>query len=1131
MDFVHLHVHSEYSLLRSAAKIDELVKESAALGYKALAITDVDAMYGVVQFYKSCEKYGVKPILGVELGFSRTPLGETEQVAFRIVLLAENNEGYKTLLKLTTLAQNKSPRQGAHITFDELSEHKNGVIIIMPFEDGEVGNLVMENELRKAQELLVSLQTMTSAEHIFVEIQNHWRQEEREKLLTLSSWCKEHAIPMVASNHVHFTKKEQTDAHRVIQSIRLGEQLETLPVHYSSEHYYLKSKEEMTELFQAWPNALQEAVNIANRCDVKLSFGNPVLPHYPIEEGMSSKEFLRKLCEKGIRERYASQNEQIWERLDYELNVISNMQYDDYFLIVADFMNYAHRNNIITGPGRGSAAGSLVAYVLKITNVDPIKYGLLFERFLNPERVSMPDIDIDFQDDRRDEVIHYVSKKYGKEHVAQIVTFGTLAAKAAIRDAGRVLGIDLKVIDRIAKLIPSRPNIRLKEAVTESDSLKELIMSDEKVKELFRIAHDIEGLPRHTSIHAAGVVMSQAPLTDVVPLQVGHEDMYLTQFPMGDLEDLGLLKMDFLGLRNLSFIERITELISKNRGKVIKIEDIPFNDETTFHLLGKGETSGIFQLESSGMKSVLRRLRPTEFEDIVAVNALYRPGPMDNIPIYIKRKHGQERVIYPHPDLEEILKPTYGVLIYQEQIMQIASKMAGYSLGEADILRRAVGKKKHEDLIEGREQFVSGSLSKGYSENEANDMYDTIVRFANYGFNRSHAVAYSVIAYQLAYLKANYPLEFMSALMGTVIHHHEKLGEYVAQARKQGIKVKGPSLKRSEAQFTVKDGVIWIGLAAIKNVGMQSVHAIIQARKQHSLESLYDLCHHIPPKVLPKRALEAFIVSGTLDDFGVDRAKMLATVDSAIEYGEKQREKESGKQVALFFEEEQPLTYIDVPPLKEEDKLNFEKQALGFYASGHPVEAHLFVVQPYDRRNILQIKQYEDHKRVRIAGLVESERVIQTKKKQQMAFLTISDELGEIDVTVFPEAYESYRTKLNKGELLFVEGKLQEHRGEKQVIMEKCITLNELKRKQEKKKKPILYVKISPKHEQEGYLNKLKRILQDDPGDVSVVLFYERTEKVIHLSEMWDVSGDESLLNRLRALLGQKNAILKGQRM
>ncbi|WP_096189710.1 DNA polymerase III subunit alpha [Evansella halocellulosilytica] len=1130
MSFVHLHVHSEYSLLRSTGKINELIEASAASGFEALAITDTDAMYGVIQFYKCCKENHIKPIIGVELGFTSERLADTEQVSSRIVLLAENLTGYRSLLKLTSLAQQKQVRQGVHITAEELEKHADGVIIIIPFEDGEVAQYLMNGQPDKANAIVDRLQQMTSHEHVFIEIQNHWRKEEREKLLAVTKWCDMTNNPMVASNHVHFTKKEQSDAHRVIQAVRLGEQLSTLPESYSSEHYYLKTKEEMLELFQAWPNAVQQTVEIAKRCNVELTFGIPVLPHYPLQQH-SSTEYLRMLCHKGISERYASPSKEIWDRLDYELTVISNMQYEDYFLIVADFMNYAHKQKILTGPGRGSAAGSLVAYALKITNVDPIKYGLLFERFLNPERVSMPDIDIDFPDDQRDEVIHYVKDKYGIDRVAQIVTFGTLAAKAAIRDAGRVLGIDLKIIDRVAKKIPSRPNIRLKEAISESESLREMIQSDHDVKELFRIACDVEGLPRHTSIHAAGVVMSKEPLTNVVPLQQGNDGMNLTQFPMGDLEDLGLLKMDFLGLRNLSFLERIIRLVHQHRGELINIDDIPFNDHKTFELLGRGETSGVFQLESSGMKSVLRRLKPTEFEDIVAVNALYRPGPMENIPVYINRKNRNEPVKYLHPDLETILKPTYGVLIYQEQIMQIASKMAGYSLGEADILRRAVGKKKHEDLIQGREQFVQGSLNKGYSEQEANDMYDTIVRFANYGFNRSHAVAYSIIAYQLAYLKANYPLEFMSALMGTVVHHHEKLAEYISEARKQGMVVKGPSIKHSEPQFTVKDRVIWIGLATIKNVGNPIVHAIAKIRREHQIDSLFDLCYRVPAKLLPKRALEAFIVSGALDDFGVDRAKMLATVDTAIEYGEKEREKDEGKQTALFYEEDKPLAYIDVPPLRDTDKLNFEKQVLGFYASGHPVEAELSIVKPYDRKAIYEAKQLDVHSRVRLAGLIEGSRTIQTKKKQQMAFLNISDETGEVDVTVFPEAYERYRTKLNKGEMIFVEGKIQDHRGEKKVIMEKCITLSDLKRKHEKNKKPVLYLKISHLHEHEGYLDRLKRILQDDPGEVSVVLFYERTEKAIHLSEMWDVSGDDSLLNRLKALLGQKNVILKEQRV
>ncbi|WP_169910954.1 DNA polymerase III subunit alpha [Evansella clarkii] len=1132
MSFVHLHIHSEFSLLRSAAKLDDLAARAKALGYTALALTDIDAMYGIIPFWKACRKHGIHPVLGVELAYAADHPSATEKITSRIIFLAENNEGYKSILKLTSKAHEKNGRHGPYVTVSEMQELTQGIIAIVPFEEGAVQRFIAEGEIEKARKHFKWLQHTYQKENVFLEIQNHWRRSEREKLHKISRWVREEDIPVVASNHVHFLTPEQADAHKVIQAVRLGLKLDELPDEMSSAEYYLKSRDEMEDLFKAWPEAVKETERIAFRCNAEPELGGSVLPEFPLPEGKTAGEYLREQCEKGVAERFGQPADEVWQRLDFELKVIDQMGYNDYFLIVADFMNYAHRQGILTGPGRGSAAGSLTAYVLKITDIDPLKYGLLFERFLNPERVSMPDIDIDFPDNRRDEVIHYVKEKYGKNHVAQIITFGTLAAKAAIRDAGRVLGIDSGTIDKVAKNMPSRPNLKLNAAVEESQALSRMIEENDELKELFRIAGDIEGLPRHSSVHAAGIVMSSQPLTDTVPLQEGHEGMSLTQFPMGDLEELGLLKMDFLGLRNLSFLERVIKMVQLTRGETIRLEELSFNDPDTFKLLGRGETNGVFQLESSGMKNVLRKLKPTEFEDIVAVNALYRPGPMENIPMYIKRKHGKEQVSYPHPALKKILEPTYGVLIYQEQIMQIAAEMAGFSLGEADILRRAVGKKKQKDLEETRARFTEGAIRKGFSTEEAGEMYNTILRFANYGFNRSHAVAYSIIAYYLAYIKANYPLEFMAGLMGTVIHHQDKLAEYIAEAKHQGVTVHPPSISHSEGQFSVKDGEIWIGLAAIKNVGIQSVQEIIKERKKRPFTSLFDLCERIPPRILPKRSLEALIAAGALDSLLVDRARLLASADDAIEYGEKQREMKEGGQTALFFEEEKEPEYINVPPLSDKDKLNFEKQVLGFYASGHPIEAELPTLSQYSRETIIDAKEGAGKSRkLRIAGMAEEVRIIQTKKKEQMAFIKMSDETGEIDITVFPSAFREHRHKLQKGELLFLEGTLQDHQGDIKFILDKCTAVSALKKKKEQEKKPVLYLKIPAVYEKKEHLDRLKSLLQDAPGEIPVILFYERTNKALHLSEIWNVTDSEKLLNALKGILGQKNVYLKRQAM
>ncbi|ADU31472.1 DNA polymerase III subunit alpha [Evansella cellulosilytica] len=1128
MSFVHLHVHSEYSLLRSTGKLEELVKQAKHLGYEALAITDIDAMYGVIPFYKACLKNNIKPIIGVELAYVKNQ-DEVKKDHHRLLFLAENNEGYQSLIRLTTRAQEKSSSFGPYVTYEELQANSNGVIAISPFAEGLVQQYIYDKQDASALQHFEWLQSIFGKENVFLELQNHWRQEEREKLLAISNWLKgkEDAIRVIASNHIHFTHKEQHDAHRAIQSIRLGIKLDELPHDYSSSEYYLKSIDEMHHLFKKDGEASRNTLRVADKCNVKIELGNMILPHFPLPNETTATEYLRELCYKGIQERYENPSEETWKRLDYELEVISEMKYEDYFLIVADFMRYAHEKKILTGPGRGSSAGSIVAYVLKITNVDPMKYGLIFERFLNRERISMPDIDIDFPDNRRDEVIRYVKEKYGRTHVAQIITFGTLAAKAAIRDVGRVLGIELPIIDKISKSIPSRPNITLENALKESTVLQGMIESEEKVAELFTIAKEVEGLPRHSSIHAAGIVMSKEPLTNVVPLQIGNDEMYLTQFPMGDIEDIGLLKMDFLGLRNLSFIEQILKLIHNQQHIDIELNNIPFHDVNTFTLLGKGQTSGVFQLESTGMRSVLKRLKPTEFEDIVAVNALYRPGPMENIPVYIRRLHKEEKVTYPHPSLEEILSPTYGVLIYQEQIMQIASKMAGFSLGEADILRRAVGKKKRDVLEEQRQKFVQGSISKGYDEKEANEMYNLILRFADYGFPRSHAVAYSIIAYYLAYLKANYQLEFMTALMGSVIHHHDKLGEYITEARRSGMKVHPPSIQQSEAQFSIKNKDIWIGLHAIKNVGVQAVQAILEERAKSDFDSLFDLCARIPTRLLPKRALDALIVAGALDCIHDDRAQLLASVDDAIEYGEKLREQEKNAQTELFIEEVKQPEYMSVPPLSSKDRLNFEKQVLGFYASGHPIESELALVESFGRLSVIDAK--EKKSTLRIAGMIEDVKVIKTKKGDQMAFAQLSDETGEIDLTFFPEVYKDCRLKLQKGELVFVQGNVQEHKGEGKVVVEKCTTISLLKSKKAKGTEPTLYLKINALHEKKG-LTALKKELEMSPGNVSVIIVYERTKKALHLSEMWNVSADERLLLKLRSLLGKENVYLKGHK-
>ncbi|PYZ97221.1 DNA polymerase III subunit alpha [Alteribacter lacisalsi] len=1124
MSFVHLHVHSEYSFLYGAGKVEALVTAAKNMGMPALALTDLNGMYGAVPFFKACRKEGIKPLLGTELVFKD---GEEQ---FPLVLIARNNQGLKRLMKLTAAAYDQMEKGQPAVSVKKLNEvEKEAVVALSPFEGGPVQTRIDDGDTAGAEKMLAKLKTVFGEDGVYIELQQHERAEEKELLLKLNEWNKSRggSLPFTASNHVQFLSPQDHQAHMVLRAIGRGETLEELPDRCSSDQFYLKSPEEMRKLFSSWQEACDRTVEIAGMCEAEIRFDGSYFPKYPVPAGKTAAAFLRERCEKGLAERYGQDPDSVVkERLDYELSVITNMKYEDYFLIVWDFMDYAHSQGILTGPGRGSAAGSIVAYVLKITDVDPIKYDLLFERFLNPERVSMPDIDIDFPDDERDRVIQYVAAKYGSDHVAQIITYGTLAAKAAIRDAGRVMGTPQYLVDRMARFIPSRPNITLQEAVNEVPELKKLVDEEEDAGTLFRTARRIEGLPRHTSVHAAGVVISEAPLTDVIPVQTGSGEIRITQYPMGILEEMGLLKMDFLGLRNLSFIKDIVRLVKEDHRKEIDIAAIPFDDSRTFALLSEGDTSGVFQLESSGMKSVLKRLKPTEFEDIVSVNALYRPGPMENIPLYIRRKHGEEKIGYPHEDLKPILDKTYGVLIYQEQIMQIASRMAGFSLGEADLLRRAVSKKNRQALEDGRTSFVRGALKKGYSQKEADLVYDLIVRFAEYGFPRSHAVAYSVIAYQLAFLKANYPASFLTALLSGVLHHQEKMAEYISEAKKKGIGIAGPSVNRSGARFKAEGNAIVIGLKAIKNVGVQAISAILEERRLGPFEDLFDLCARIPARFLPKRALEALIVSGACDEFGMHRAGLLASLDQAMEYGESFRDSE---EPALFKDEVAKPDYYDVPPFGEQELLQFEKQVLGFYATNHPVTPYAEVLAQYSRTMISSVQGIEkERSSVRIAGLIESIKVIKTKKGQQMAFAVLSDETGDVEVTFFPETFAKHRHLMDSGALVFIQGKTSLHKGEMKINAEKAGPLESLKKKQEKPME-ILYLKLDAEHQDQGYRQRLQRLLKDDPGDIPVVVYDETKQKAFRLDETWQVSGDEGLLTRLGVLLGDKNVVLKQQ--
>ncbi|WP_257346568.1 DNA polymerase III subunit alpha [Pseudalkalibacillus decolorationis] len=1123
MSFVHLHVHSEYSLLDSACRIDQLIDKAVQLGMGSLAITDRNVMYGILPFYKACLSKGIKPILGLEVDLQVTEDNEVEKdEPYQLLLYAANNEGYRNLIELSSIA-----KSNGLLRVQDMLNRNDGLLAISSGEYGVIQRLLSKNESEQAIRFNDYFGRLYK-KGFYLGIEDHGLAREKELNLHLIQFSKERDTPLVAMNEILYINEENAQAYDALQAIKHGKMLTELEEQrFRTNQYYFKSSDEMEKLFTRLPAVLSATAEIANKCNVNIEFGNYILPRFPVPDHTSSSSYLRTLCEQGLIERYGNQPSEITvERLSYELGVIDSMGFSDYFLIVWDFMKYARDNGILTGPGRGSAAGSLVSYTLQITQVDPVEHDLLFERFLNPERVTMPDIDIDFPDTKRDDVIQYVAEKYGHDHVAQIITFGTLAAKAAIRDVGRVLNLGQNLIDRIAKMIPSRPGITLERALVESPSLKRTIEQSSEASELWAISKTIEGLPRHASTHAAGIVISDNPLTEVVPIQEGNEKLALTQYTMDGLEAIGLLKMDFLGLRNLSLIEDILNVIKEDIGQTLQLNHIPFDDKNTYKLLSEGDTTGIFQLESDGMRKVLRKLKPSEFEDIVAVNALYRPGPMENIPVYIEGKHGNRMVHYPHPDLKSILEKTYGVIVYQEQILQIASKMAGFSLGEADLLRRAVSKKKADVLHEQREHFVNGALEKRYTSETSNKVYDLIVRFANYGFPRSHAVAYSVIAYQLAYLKANYSTYFMAELLTSSIGNQSKVAAYLSEARQREMTVLPPSINKSQLGFQVDNGALRIGLLVIKNVGVRVIESILEERKQRgNYRDLFDLCRRVSLKVINKRTLESLVLAGCMDEFTTNRAQLLATLDSALEHGAKIQKSEEDGQFDLFpneMEQASPI-YASVPPFQEKEKLQFEFEALGFYLSGHPIEQYKELLSDYNRSLISRLSD-EQH-RLRVGALVTKVKSIKTKKGDWMAFVSLSDESGEIEGIIFPKTYRTYGDCFEVGSFLLIEGNV-DAKDDLKLIIEKAVNLHTLKTPSQNKKTK-LFLKVETKKQDEGALHNIQKIVLQYPGNTEVILFYEQSSKTVRLSKEYSIDPIADCIIKLESLLGPKNVVLK----
>ncbi|MED4584831.1 DNA polymerase III subunit alpha [Brevibacillus choshinensis] len=1131
--FVHLHVHTEYSLLDGAARIEPLVARAKELGMHALAITDHANLYGAIPFYKACLEAGIKPIIGMEVYVMEGNLQDRVRNApapSHLILLAENEQGYRNLLKLATIAQTEGNYILPRLNKEALVRHCAGLIALSACCEGEVARLLLAGDSEGAKEAALWYRHTYGPDHYFLELADHGLEQERRLNARLVRLSEETGIPLVVTNNVHYVDQSDHATHDILLAIGEGKTVgEENRLRYETDQYYLKSGEELAPAFAFAPEALANTVAIAERCQVTLAFGEHILPEFPLPAGQDSTVFLRELCEKGCLERYKELTPQIRERLDHELTIITGTGFTDYFLIVWDFMRYAHQNGIPTGPGRGSAAGSLVAYALKITNVDPLRFQLLFERFLNPERVTMPDIDIDFSVERRDEVIHYVANKYGNDRVAQIITFGTMAARAAVRDVGRALGLSLGLIDRVAKMIQQSPGMTIERAMKINPDIAKLCAENKQVAQLIATAKGVEGLPRHASTHAAGVVISREPLTEYVPLQTGNEGLALTQYPMEILEEVGLLKMDFLGLRNLTIIQETLRNL-EHQGNPIDLEAIPTDDPKTFRMLSRGETTGVFQLESSGMRNVLRDLKPSNLDDIIAVLALYRPGPMEIIPQYIAAKHGQTKVQYAHPVLEPILRETHGFMIYQEQIMQISSALAGFSLGEADILRRAVGKKKRELLAEQREKFVAGCVKQGYGDELGNEIYDLIVRFADYGFNKAHSVAYAVIAYQMAYLKANHPLAFMAALLSLSIGSQTRIAEYTEEARRLQLQVLTPDVNRSKAYFTVEQDAIRFGLAAVKNVGYSAIESIVKERSSRPYRDVFDFCARVDARLVNRRVVESLTLCGALDSLPGHRSQLLMLLDEAVGKANGKRIERDADQMNLFAGDDagapvrEPEDYPEVPPLSRAQQLNEERDLLGVYISGHPLDQFAHLANRAEITAIASLGELPRDKTVKVFGMITEERRIQTKKGDAMAFITMEDKTAQVELVVFPQVYAKHAELLTKESMVVAEARIDHQDDLVKLLASRFWAADALPKPTVE---TVLFVKISEAQEHDSTLQQLQQLFVEKKGTIPVILFYEGKRQTIRLPDTIGVMLDESFLEKTREIVGRDSVISK----
>ncbi len=1153
MAFTHLHVHTEYSLLDGSSKIKELVARAKELGMDSLAITDHGVMYGVIDFYRAAKDAGIKPIIGCEIYVSpgsrfERETGHNEDRYYHLVLLAENDKGYHNLMKIVSKGFTEGYYYKPRVDYEVLEQYSEGIIALSACLAGEVQKYLARNMYDEACKSALRYQKIFGKGNFFLELQDHGIDMQKKVNMDLLRMSSELGIELVTTNDIHYIYDTDYEAHDILLCIQTGKKvMDEDRMRYEGGQYYLKSEEEMRALFPYALQAIDNTAKIAARCNVEIEFGVRKLPKYQVpkefwdseeEEGEASWHYLHHLCYEGLNRRYGSEKPELTERLDYELSVIRNMGFIDYFLIVWDFINYAKTNGIIVGPGRGSAAGSIVAYTLAITDIDPLKYDLLFERFLNPERVSMPDIDVDFCYERRGEVIDYVVSKYGKDNVAQIVTFGTLAAKGVIRDVGRVLDMPYTQVDAIAKMIPKELNITIDKALKMNPLLKKEYDENSQIKYLIDMSKRLEGLPRHTSMHAAGVLISQKAVDEYVPLSRSSDGTITTQYIMTTLEELGLLKMDFLGLRTLTVIQDAVNLVKKNKGVTINLHDIDYNDKQVLDYIGTGKTDGIFQIESAGMKSFMKELKPESLEDIIAGIALYRPGPMDFIPKYLKGKNDRDSITYDCPQLEPILKTTHGCIVYQEQVMQIVRDLAGYTLGRSDLLRRAMSKKKQAVMEKERKNFVYGNeeegvdgcIKRGIDEATANKIYDEMIDFAKYAFNKSHAAAYGVVSYQTAYLKYYYPVEFMASLLTSVIDNSSKVIEYVQTCKGMGIDILPPDINQSERNFTAQGGAIRYGLSALKSIGKAMVDQLVAERNARGpFQNLQEFLERISECDLSKRIVESLIKAGALDCLEGNRRQKMMIYTSIMDNISQSKKKMMAGQMSLFdivddeLKSDFEIKFPKVNEFSKQELLAFEKEVIGLYVSGHPLEEYQNMWKKNITRTSLDFQLNDedetavaDNAREIIGGIISEVTVKVTKQNSVMAFVTIEDLYGTVEALVFPKLYEKYRQIIAEDNKVFITGRVTSGGEENAKIICETITLFSDKSSE-------LWIRFENKEEyEEKYPQLLENIkLSNGKDKIVIYLNQEKAKKILPAS--CNVNADQQFLQKMQALFGENN--------